>query len=88
MGQDNVRRECNQFCRVPANGGCIGAGPAGVDLLRADNFDAFMADRQARLLRLIEQAIGQAAYHGEMADEDAETEGETAEAVLTMAAAA
>ena len=31
MGQDNVGRECNQFCRVPANGGCIGAGPAGVD---------------------------------------------------------
>ena len=57
-------------------------------LLRADNFDAFMADRQARLLRLIEQAIGQAAYRGEMADEDAETEGETAEAVLTMVAAA
>jgi hypothetical protein len=56
-------------------------------LLRADDFDAFMADRQTRLLRLIEQATGQAVYRGEMADEDAETDAETAEAALTMAAA-
>jgi hypothetical protein len=56
-------------------------------LLRADDFDAFMADRQTRLLRLIEQATGQTVYRGEMADEDAETDAETAEAALTMAAA-
>ena len=56
-------------------------------LLRADDFDAFMSDRQTRLLRLIEQATGQAVYRGEMADEDAETDAETAEAALTMAAA-
>lgn len=56
-------------------------------LLRADAFDAFMADRQARLLRMIEQAIGQSVYRGETADEDAETDPETAEAERTMAAA-
>jgi hypothetical protein len=30
-------------------------------LLRADNFEAFMADRQKRLLALIEQATGKPA---------------------------
>ena len=35
------------------------------ELLRADDFDAFMADRQKRLLGLIEQATGKAAYTGE-----------------------
>ena len=47
----------------------------------------FMEDRQAQLLRLIEQATGQAVYRGEVAEEDAETDAETAEAELTMAAA-
>jgi hypothetical protein len=44
-----------------------------------------MEDRQARLLRLIEQAIGQSAYRGEEVDAEAETDAETAEAELTMA---
>lgn len=46
-----------------------------------------MDDRQSRLLKLIEQATGQSAYRGEEPDEDAETDAETAEAGLTMAAA-
>ena len=44
-----------------------------------------MEDRQARLLRLIEQATGQSAYRGEALDDEAETDAETAEAELTMA---
>lgn len=56
-------------------------------LLRTDQFQAFMEDRQARLLRLIEQATGQSVYRGEEIEEDAETDAETAEAELTMAAA-
>ena len=56
-------------------------------LLRADAFGAFMEDRQARLLRLIEQATGQSVYRGQLSDADAETDVETAEAELTMAAA-
>ena len=34
------------------------------DLLRSDNFEAFMSDRQRRLLDLIERATGKAAYLG------------------------
>ena len=34
------------------------------DLLRADSFDAFLANRQRRLLHLIEHATGKAAYEG------------------------
>ncbi|MDQ2079049.1 DUF262 domain-containing protein [Xanthobacteraceae bacterium Astr-EGSB] len=56
-------------------------------LLRADDLQAFLDDRQARLLRLIEQATGQAVYRGELADDEAETDTETAEAELTMSAA-
>ncbi len=56
-------------------------------LLRADQFQSFMEDRQARLLRLIEQATGQAVYRGEEVEEDSETDAETAEAEQTMAAA-
>jgi hypothetical protein len=56
-------------------------------LVRADAFHAFMVDRQERLLRLIEQATGQSVYRGQAHDEDAETDDETAEAELTMAAA-
>ncbi len=56
-------------------------------LLRADDFHAFMEDRQARLLRLIEQATGQAAYRGEEVEEaGVEKDSEIAEAELTMAA--
>lgn len=54
-------------------------------LLWADDFEGFMEDRQARLLRLIEQATGQSAYRGEALDDEAETDAETAEAELTMA---
>lgn len=57
-------------------------------LLRADAFDAFMEDRQARLLRLIEQATGQSVYRGEAVEDDDETDPETAEAGFTVAAAA
>jgi hypothetical protein len=55
--------------------------------LRGDQLAAFMEDRQVRLLRLIERAMGKSAYRGEQADEDAEKDAETAEAELTMAAA-
>lgn len=55
-------------------------------LLRADAFDAFMKDRQERLLGLIERAIGKAAYVGEIADEgeDVEADEDTMEAELTI----
>jgi hypothetical protein len=37
-----------------------------------------MEDRQTRLLKLIEQATGQAIYHGHLSDEDVETDDDTA----------
>ena len=40
------------------------------DLLRSNNFASFMADRQTRLLALIEQATGKAVYAEEEAQED------------------
>lgn len=48
-----------------------------------------MRDRQQRLLALIEQATGQSVYRIEQPGEaqEAESDGETAEAELTMAAA-
>jgi len=57
-------------------------------LLRADSFDAFMADRQKQLLDLIEQATGKAAYAGNVPEEgeDAEEDEDTIEAELTIAA--
>jgi hypothetical protein len=47
-------------------------------LLRADAFEAFMDDRQARLLALIEAAMGKKAYAGSVPEEgeDDETEDE------------
>ncbi len=39
-------------------------------LLRSDNFQAFMEDRQRRLLKLIEQATGNAAYAGHAKEEE------------------
>ena len=42
------------------------------DMLRRDDFDSFMADRQKRLLALIEQATGKAAYMGDVQDEGEE----------------
>jgi hypothetical protein len=56
-------------------------------LLRANNFANFMENRQERILALIEQATGQRAYRGEVADEEVETDSDMAEAELTMAAA-
>ena len=57
-------------------------------LLRADSFEAFMADRQKRLLTLIEQATGKAAYAGNVQEEGEDVEGDedTVEAELTIAA--
>jgi len=43
-------------------------------LLRSDNFDSFMDDRQRRLLALIEQAMGKAAYSGNIQEEGEDIE--------------
>jgi hypothetical protein len=58
-------------------------------LLRADAFDSFMADRQKRLLALIEQATGRSAYVGDVQEEgdDGEADENSTEAGLTIAAA-
>jgi hypothetical protein len=58
-------------------------------LLRADAFDAFMADRQRRLLALIENATGKAAYGGSVQEEgeDVESDDDTAEAGHTITSA-
>ena len=58
-------------------------------LLRADSFDAFMVDRQKRLLALIEQATGKAAYIGDVKEEgeDVEADEDTVEAERTIARA-
>jgi hypothetical protein len=55
-------------------------------LLRTDSFDAFMEDRQKRLLGLIEEATGKAAYSGNVQEEgvDIEADDDTAEAELTL----
>ncbi len=56
-------------------------------LLRADDFDGFVRDRQKRLLNLIESATGQAILQGEEVREtEAEVDEETAEAERTIAA--
>ncbi len=57
-------------------------------LLRTDRFEDFMAHRQKRLLALIEQATGKAAYVGaaEEEGEDVEVDEDTVEADLTTAA--
>jgi hypothetical protein len=58
-------------------------------LLRADNFEAFMADRQKQLLGLIERATGKPAYTGPVQDEgeDVEADEDGVEAELTLASA-
>ena len=58
-------------------------------LLRADAFDAFMADRQKRLLALIENATGKAVYGGSVQEEgeDVESDDDTAEAGHTITSA-
>jgi len=57
-------------------------------LLRADAFEAFMSDRQKRLLRLIEEATGKVAYSGDIQEEgeDVEVDEDTVEAELTIPA--
>ncbi len=57
-------------------------------LLRADNFEAFMADRQKRLLTLIEQATGKSAYSGTVPEEgiDAEADEDAVEAAMATVA--
>jgi hypothetical protein len=44
------------------------------DLLRADDFEEFLADRQKRLLALIEQATGNIIYSGEVPEEGIDIE--------------
>lgn len=58
-------------------------------LLRKDDFEGFMAERQKGLLELIEQATGKAVYTGEAKEEgeDIAADDDTAEAQLTMASA-
>jgi hypothetical protein len=58
-------------------------------LLRTDAFDLFMADRQRRLLALIERATGKASYVGVGDEEGQDFEGDedTVEAALTIAEA-
>lgn len=57
-------------------------------LLRANKFEAFMEDRQRRLLALIEQATGKSAYTGDSVEEGEDVEGDDAafESGLTIAA--
>lgn len=57
------------------------------DALRGDRFDAFMADRQKQLLRLIEQATGKPTYSGEVAEEGEDLQGDedSVEAEMTIA---
>jgi hypothetical protein len=58
-------------------------------LLRTDSFDAFMADRQKRLLELIERATGRVAYAGAVQEEgeDMDADQDTIEAELTISGA-
>lgn len=55
-------------------------------MVRSDNFEAFMVERQKRLLVLIEQATGKAAYSGDVLDEgvDVEAGEDTVEAEMTL----
>ena len=55
-------------------------------ILRSDNFEVFMADRQRRLLGLIEQATGMAAYVGAEQEEgvDVGADADTVEAEMVI----
>jgi hypothetical protein len=59
------------------------------ELLRSDNFEVFMADRQKRLLSLIERATGKAAYLGSAQEEgeDVAADEDTVDAEMTAPAA-
>ena len=61
----------------------------GPQLLRSDDFDAFMADHQQCLLALIEKATGKPVYAGDVPEEgeDDEVDEDTVEAELTIAPA-
>lgn len=58
------------------------------EILRSDDFETFMADRQKRLLGLIELATGKAVYAGETHEEgtDAEADADTVEAEMVIPA--
>ena len=58
------------------------------DLLRKDDFNAFMHDRQKRLLALIENAMGKPAYLGAEQEDgtDGEADADTVEADMVMTA--
>ncbi|MFL6451757.1 MAG: DUF262 domain-containing protein [Bryobacteraceae bacterium] len=58
-------------------------------LLHSDDFEAFMVDRQRKLLALIEQATGKASYAGYVQEEGEDVEGDPdgIEADMTVAAA-
>jgi len=58
------------------------------EIVRGDDFVNFMADRQKRLLGLIELATGKAAYGGEAQDEgvDVEVDADTVEAEMVIPA--
>lgn len=64
----------------------IGSHLIDPDLLRRDDFEAFMRDRQRRLLDLIEAATGKPAYTGNSEEEgqDAEEDEDATEASLTI----
>lgn len=55
-------------------------------ILRSDKFEVFMADRQKRLLALIEQATGKTAYTGEVPEEgvDVGADEDTVEAEMII----
>lgn len=59
-------------------------------LLRSDQFEAFMESRQRKLLTLIEEAMGKAAYTGTQVEEgeDREDDEDTAEAAQTISSLA
>ncbi len=59
------------------------------ELLRSNRFEEFMADRQKRLLALIETATGKTAYTGSVEEEgqDVEEDDDTVEAGFTLAEA-
>lgn len=55
------------------------------ELLRSDSFEAFMDDRQKRLLSLIEAAMGKTAYAGPVTDDGDDVDEEASEAALIVA---
>lgn len=58
------------------------------EIIRSDDFETFMADRQKRLLGLIEMATGKAVYAGEAQEEgvDVDVDADTVEAEMVISA--